>query len=132
MSRTADVIVVGAGVMGSSAAFELAKRGLSVIVVDKTGGPGHGSTSASSAIVRFEYPTRDAVATAWESKQHWANWGDHLQSDEQAQLASFVCTGYAVLDVPILPRSDIMTLFDDVKVPYEHWDADTLEARVPG
>jgi sarcosine oxidase subunit beta len=132
MSRSADVIVVGAGVMGCSAALELARRGLKVVVVDKAGGPGHGSTSASSAIVRFEYPTRDAVATAWESKHHWANWRDHVRPDDETQLADFVCTGYALLDVPIAPRSHVTALFDDVGVPYEQWDADTLQERIPG
>jgi glycine/D-amino acid oxidase-like deaminating enzyme len=131
MSRTADVVVVGAGVMGCSAALELSRRGRKVVVVDKGGGPGLGSTSASSAIVRFEYPTRDAVATAWESKQHWLNWSEHVQSDE-SQLAKFVCTGYAILDVAIVPRSNVVSLFDDVGVPYEQWDADALEERIPG
>lgn len=132
MSRSADVIVVGAGVMGCSAALELARRGLKVVVVDKAGGPGLGSTSASSTIVRFEYPTRDEVATAWESKHYWANWSEHLRSNDEAQLATFVRTGYAILDVPILPREEVIALFDDVGVPYEQWDADALQARIPG
>ncbi len=132
MSRSADVVVVGAGVMGCSAALELARRGRTVIVVDKAGGPGLGSTGASSAIVRFEYPTRDAVATAWESKHYWANWPEHVRSGDEAQLATFVRTGYALLDVPILPRDRVIALFDEVGVPYEQWDADTLQARIPG
>ena len=132
MAQTADVIVVGAGVMGCSAALELAKRGLAVVVVDKAGGPGHGSTGASSAIVRFEYPTRDEVATAWESKHHWANWEEHLGLDSEDALTRFDCTGYAILDTTLVPRANVTGLFDDVGVPYEQWDADMLETRVPG
>jgi glycine/D-amino acid oxidase-like deaminating enzyme len=45
--------VIGAGVVGSSIALELARGGRQVVVVDKSGGAGHGSTSASSGIVRF-------------------------------------------------------------------------------
>ncbi|WP_223622296.1 TIGR03364 family FAD-dependent oxidoreductase [Microbacterium sp. EST19A] len=37
---TADVVVVGSGIVGLGAAYAAARRGLSVIVVDRTDGPG--------------------------------------------------------------------------------------------
>ena len=46
-------VVIGAGVIGSSVALELARGGYDVVVVDKGPGAGTGSTSASSAIIRF-------------------------------------------------------------------------------
>ena len=42
----ADVVVVGAGVIGSSIAYELARTGRSVVVVDKASGPGQGPALA--------------------------------------------------------------------------------------
>jgi len=45
MTRSADAIVIGAGVIGSAVAFELARAGKRVIVVDRLSGPGSGSTS---------------------------------------------------------------------------------------
>jgi glycine/D-amino acid oxidase-like deaminating enzyme len=42
-----DVVVIGAGVVGSSIALELARSGRDVLVLDKGGGAGLGSTSAS-------------------------------------------------------------------------------------
>ena len=50
-----DVVVIGAGVIGGAVAFELAKAGRSVVIVDKGSAAGAGSTSASSAIIRFSY-----------------------------------------------------------------------------
>ena len=35
MNRTADAIIVGAGVIGYSVAFELAKRGYKTLNIDK-------------------------------------------------------------------------------------------------
>ena len=35
MNRTADAIIVGAGVIGSAVAFELAKRGYKTLNIDK-------------------------------------------------------------------------------------------------
>jgi len=129
---TADAVVIGAGVIGSSIALSLARRNWRVIVVDKAGGPGHGSTSASSAIVRFNYSTRDGVALAWESKHCWEQWADHLGHVDESGLANFRRTGLVMLDVPVAPRPPVLALFDDIGVPYEEWDADTLRQRVPG
>ena len=127
-----DAVVIGAGVIGSSIALALARRNMDVVVVDKAGGPGHGSTSASSAIVRFNYSTRDGVALAWESKHCWEQWAEHLGHVDESGLANFRRTGLVMLDVPVAPRAPVLTLFDVVGVPYEEWDADTLRQRVPG
>lgn len=129
---SADVVVVGAGVIGSSVAFELVKRGRKVVVVDKAGGPGQGSTSASSAIIRFDYSTRDTVATAWESYHCWSAWADHLEAPGDPGLAKYVRTGYINFDVPISPMSRTIKLYDELGVRYEVWDAATLKERVPG
>jgi sarcosine oxidase, subunit beta len=129
---SADVVVVGAGVIGSSIAFELAKSGRRVVVVDKAGGPGQGSTSASSAIVRFDYSTRDTVATAWESYHCWLGWADHLDAPGDTGLAKYVRTGYINFDVPISPMSRTIKLYDEIGVRYEVWDANTLRQRLPG
>ena len=50
-----EILIIGAGVIGSAIALELARRGARVTVVDSRGGPGYGSTSASSAMVRYHY-----------------------------------------------------------------------------
>lgn len=131
MWTSADAVVVGAGVIGSSIALELARGGLRVNVVDKLAGPGHGSTSASSAVVRFTYPTREGVAAAWESRHSWKAWRDHLEAPADEQLAVFHACGVALLDVEMAPRALFTRHFDEVGVGYEEWDADTLAARLP-
>ena len=131
MQRTADAVVIGAGIMGGAIGFELAKSGRDVIIVDKAGAPGHGSTSSSSAIVRFNYSTYDGVATSWEAQHCWTAWPEHLGGGAGPQ-ASFRQTGMIVLDTPIIARERTAQLLDRVGVPYEQWDADTLRTRVPG
>jgi glycine/D-amino acid oxidase-like deaminating enzyme len=80
MSRTntPHAVVVGAGVIGAAIALEPARSGLRVVVVDKAGGAGFGSTSASSAIVRFNYSTAAGVALSWEAKHYWERWDQHV------------------------------------------------------
>ncbi|MFJ3216508.1 NAD(P)/FAD-dependent oxidoreductase [Kitasatospora sp. NPDC086801] len=131
-SRQPDVVVVGAGVIGAAVALELARTGRQVAVVDKAGAAGHGSTSASSAIIRFNYSTFAGVATAWEARHLWTSWPDHLRLTGHRPLAAFHRTGAVLLDSPAVAPSEAAALFDRAGVPYERWDAPTLRARLPG
>jgi glycine/D-amino acid oxidase-like deaminating enzyme len=132
MPERADVVVVGAGVIGAAISLELARAGQRVLVVDKGPGVGFGSTSASSAIVRFHYSTFTGVAAAWEGKQLWADWRGHLGYDDPAGFAAFYRTGMLVLD-PVpggwRPTTDLL---DAAGVPWEEWDAEEIARRVPG
>ncbi|GAA3367883.1 FAD-binding oxidoreductase [Streptomyces sannanensis] len=128
----ADAVVVGAGVIGAAVALELARTGRRVVVVDKSGGVGHGSTSASSAIIRFNYSTWGGVATAWESQHCWAGWAEHLGTVRGPGLAAFRRTGAVLLDAPGSGTSEVVALFERAGVPYERWDAATLRSRIPG
>ena len=134
---TADAVVVGSGVIGSAVALELARGGRSVLVLDKAGGPGHGSTSASSAVIRFMYSTFEGVATAWESKFCWEAWSDHLGLPGFAPLADppalsrFHRTGMLHLDVPAVPREHSIDLLRAAGVPFEELGADELARALP-
>jgi len=65
-------------VIGCSVAYALAKGACGFCVVERGAAAGSGSTSASSAVVRFNYSTWVGVATAWESMRAWEQWEDHL------------------------------------------------------
>jgi glycine/D-amino acid oxidase-like deaminating enzyme len=101
------------------------------VVVDKAGGIGHGSTSASSAIVRFHYSTRTAVALAWESRHCWEDWRGHLGQDDPDGLAAFVRTGMLVLERDPAASEAATGHFDAVGVPWERWSADEIRRRAP-
>jgi sarcosine oxidase, subunit beta len=130
MSReTADAVVIGAGVIGSSIALELARCGRRVVVVDKGPGPGTGSTSASSACVRFHYSTWEGVVTAWESKHRWEHWADHLGAVDPAGLSRYVRTGVLVLDFPDFDSHRVLELYRKVGIPVERLSAAEITDR---
>lgn len=129
------IVVIGAGVIGSSIALQLTRRGHQVIVVDRNSAAGMGSTSASSAVVRFNYSTFDAVALSWESYFLWKEWKSLIDGDvpeSQSHYAHLEDRGYVMLDVPVLSNKRTMRLFDQASIPYEIWDTNTLKARMPG
>ena len=129
-SRSA--IVIGAGVIGSAVAFELSRGGWQVTVVDKAGGPGQGSTSSSSSIIRFNYSTYAGVVLAWESFQTWLNWREHLDASPDEQIAEMINLGVVMLDVPVMNMEATTELFERVGIAYEVWDSQTLAIKVPG
>lgn len=52
MSRTADVIIIGSGVIGCATAYYLAKKGTSIIVLDKDENIGNGGSARNGGGVR--------------------------------------------------------------------------------
>ena len=109
----------------------MAAKGYEVIAVDKAQGPGQGSTSASSAVVRFNYSTFDAVALAWESFHCWKNWPDHL-GKEQERYSQMIDVGVVMLDAPVISGEKTSQLFDAVGIPYEMWKSTDLSKNVSG
>ena len=61
MSETADAVIVGAGVMGVSTAYQLARRGYGKIVVLDRGAVGSGSTGQSGGGIRHQFSDPTAI-----------------------------------------------------------------------
>jgi glycine/D-amino acid oxidase-like deaminating enzyme len=79
VAQTADIVVIGAGIIGMSTAFQIARRsGARVIVLEKGVGPGEGSTGASSAVCRFRYSHAEIVQLARDGIAAYQNWPDFL------------------------------------------------------
>jgi sarcosine oxidase subunit beta len=91
MAETYDIIVIGAGIMGSSSAFQLAQRGLKVALLDKKS-IGEGPTGQSSAIIRQHYSNELTARMALHSLRVFQNFGDWV-----GEQCGFRRTGFVVL-----------------------------------
>ena len=59
MTQTADVVVVGAGVVGCSAAYHMAAAGAgTVLVLERADAVGTGSTGACAGGFRFQFSSK--------------------------------------------------------------------------
>ncbi|MBT0769713.1 FAD-dependent oxidoreductase [Kineosporia sp. J2-2] len=70
--QDADVIVIGGGAMGSAAAWQLAERGVDVLLLERFE-PGHtqGASHGASRIFRVSYPDPLHIGLAREAQQLW-------------------------------------------------------------
>lgn len=79
MTETANIVIIGAGIIGMSAALQLARRTTAkIIVLEKGSGPGEGSTGASSAVCRYKYSRSETVQLAKDGINAYRNWPEFL------------------------------------------------------
>jgi sarcosine oxidase subunit beta len=129
--NTCDVAIIGAGIIGSSTALELCRRGFRVKLVDTNTSIGYGSTSFSSGVCRCYYSIVDSVKFAWEGYNIWQNWEDHIahKCDVYASLRE---TGGVLLrnsaSEAFLAQS--LPCLDEVGIPYEIWDSDLMREEL--
>lgn len=132
MDRKYDAIVIGAGIIGASVGFHLAKAGRRTLNLDKRAAAGFGSTSSSCAIVRFHYSTLEGCAMARESYFHWLDWGRWLGAPDEKGLAKYVNTGCLVVKNERNGRlARVMRCLDELGVPYEELTARQTGERFP-
>lgn len=125
-------LVVGAGIVGGAIALELARRGVDVTVIERGPSAGCGSTSSSSAVVRFSYTTPTGVAMSWEGSHYWRRWDAQVGSFDESGLAAFRRCGMVVFDSEgSTTAGDIARLWSAVGVPHQWWDRDELARRLP-
>jgi sarcosine oxidase subunit beta len=68
--RTAETVVVGAGVMGASAAYHLARRGCrDIVVVERFPAPGLGSTGKATGGFRSQFTTEVYVRLSLRARE---------------------------------------------------------------
>ena len=127
MGEQVDVVIIGAGVIGTATAFELGKRGYTTLNVDKLPSAGYGPTSNSCAIVRAHYSSFEGVAMAYEGFFYWKNWAEYLEAPDESGLAKYMQSGTVLLESATGHHDKVLPHYDRLGVPYEEWDTATLE-----
>jgi sarcosine oxidase subunit beta len=131
MTKKYDAIIIGAGIIGASIAFELAKKGYSTLNVDKLGAAGAGSTINTCAIIRTHYSTLEGTAMAYESYLHWKKWPEYLQIQDERGYAKFRETGFLILHDEGRDMSTILEHHRKLDIPFEEWSLETLQEKMP-
>jgi sarcosine oxidase subunit beta len=81
LEEKADVVIIGAGIMGASCAFRLSERGLKVMVLEAQAAPAMGSTGRSAAGVRVQYTEEVNIRISWDSIQEYQHFQELYGED---------------------------------------------------
>lgn len=85
------VVVVGAGVMGASAAYHLTARGCpDVLLLDRAAGPGQGSTGAATGGFRAQYSSPINVRLSLLAREKLLRFRDEIGSDPGYQPTGYL------------------------------------------
>jgi len=107
MKATADVVIIGGGVVGCSILYNLGRLGVTDTLLLEKDVLGSGSTGRSQAICRMHYSNPVTATMAWESLGVFTHFGEVVGGD-----SGFVETGYLVVvkdeDRPGLERNVVM------------------------
>ncbi len=95
--ETADVIIIGGGIMGASTAFSLARRGVTNVLVLERRQVASGATGKSSGLVRMHYTNPIETQLAFRAFQWFKHWDEIVGGD-----CGFVQTGVLRLATPDL------------------------------
>jgi sarcosine oxidase subunit beta len=132
-SKSYDAIIIGAGVIGASVAFEMAKKGWKTLSIDKGPEAGYGSTSGSCAIIRTHYSTPQSCALAYESWHYWDKWDDYLGVTDEHGMVEYKNTGCIVMKSHHNNNLKVVCdTMEELGCPFEPIDADEVSKRVPG
>lgn len=91
----ADVVIVGAGIIGASCAYRLSQQGLKVIILEAQEAPAMGSTGRSAAGVRVQFTEEVNIRISWESIQEYQHFAELYGED-----AGYKPIGYLFLVPP--------------------------------
>jgi len=130
LPKTADIIVIGGGVMGASTAYHLVKRGVkNVLMLEKEDFFGQGATGRCAGGVRYQFATEVNIRLSQVSLPMLEN----LQ-EETGQTADYRKCGYMIFttreeDVPVFKRN--IALQNKLGVMSEWLDGDEVRRRLP-
>ncbi|CAM6109535.1 unnamed protein product [Calypogeia fissa] len=137
VSGVYDVVVVGAGIMGACTAYELAKRGKSVLLLEQYDFLHHrGSSHGESRIIRMSYPEEYYVEmmleafSLWEKAQQDAGYAVYTRSGgldlgpvKSASLGSLIKSLQKFnVEHEILNPAQVLDRFSMMHIP-EDWHA---------
>ena len=84
MRTSADVVIIGGGIIGTSIAYHLAKMGeQQIVVLEKESMLGIGSTGKCAGGIRQQFSTEVNIRLAMESVRFFENFGEELDADPE-------------------------------------------------
>ena len=81
MEKTAEIIIIGGGIIGTSLAYHLGQKGAQSVVLLEKGMLGEGATAKCVGGIRFQFSTEINILFSLESWKTWQHFEDLTEVD---------------------------------------------------
>ena len=93
--KTADLVIIGGGVIGTSIAYELAKRGMKNIVLVEADTISSGSTGRCGGGIRAQWSTPENVRLAMASVERFKSLESELETDLEFEQGGYLILAHS-------------------------------------
>ncbi len=127
----AEIVIVGAGIIGLSIAYQLARRGAGrIMILEKAAAVAEGSTGASSAVLRQRYSNPEMIRLARDGLRAYSNWSEFTGLSEPRAVYQRTGMIWMVGDTPEAAAAHA-ELMRNEGIDAEVLDAAELQRRFP-
>ncbi|MDY6791803.1 MAG: FAD-binding oxidoreductase [Thermodesulfobacteriota bacterium] len=102
MKKSYDLIVIGSGSIGVPVAFEFAKNGQSVLVIDSLASPGQGQDKKAIGGIRATHSDKGKIVVSQRSIAIFSTWEERYGDDIQWKSNGYSFPAYTGADETIL------------------------------
>ena len=129
MAKHYDVIIIGAGSVGTPTAFSLAEAGLRSLVVDSRPSAGQGSNKAAIGGIRATHSDPAKIRLCLRSLEIFSTWKEHYGDDIEWVKGGYMFVAYREREEKIL--KDLLAIQKPYGLNIDWLDKDTLLQVIP-
>jgi sarcosine oxidase subunit beta len=129
MAQAADVVIVGAGIMGASTAYHLARRRFGTVVVLERDTICSGSTALASGGIRHQYANRIGIELTTQSIVTYERFAEEFGVDPQFRQHGYLILATTEEELAVARRS--VALQRSLGVEVEMLDPGEIRHRFP-
>ncbi|MBI5824870.1 MAG: FAD-binding oxidoreductase [Chloroflexi bacterium] len=130
--NTADIVIIGGGVMGASAAYHLAKRGIAgqnIVLLEKEDFFGTGATGRCAGGVRYQFSTEINVKLSIESLPMIERFKEEIGQDVNYRQCGYLLVATNEKEAARFKHNAEMQ--NKLGVPTQFLSGDEVRARLP-
>lgn len=130
MNNTYDVIIIGAGSVGVPAAWKMAEKHLSVLVIDSKASPGQGANKAAIGGIRATHSDKGKITVGLRSLEIFSSWEEEFGFDIEWKQGGYSFPVYNEKDEKLL--KDLLKIQKRFGLNINWINADEFKELVPG
>jgi sarcosine oxidase subunit beta len=129
MDKTADIVIIGGGIIGASIAYHLAQKGTREVVLVEKGMLGDGATAKCAGGIRAQFSTEINIRFSLESFETWDRFREIMDADLDFKRVGYLLLATTELEWAAFQRAS--ALQKKFGIPVELLSREEIQDRWP-